>query len=139
MISGQEDKKHIKKSRTNENYTALPAFIILAPLLIPVLTITNLVNQAWLCKYDPFRIYLGMKRSQVESIYGKPYFIIKQSGHEIHAYGPSMTIYKNGKLRYLGSNKKFWVAVMYENDVAVQILSHDLFHDMEIAKVENER
>lgn len=132
QFAEQIKSRLIKAKGRKNSYNQLPALIILSPLIVPVLTITNTVNQSWLATYNPFKAETGMKQSQVELIYGKPKFIVKTPGQEIHAYGPSLTIYKDANMCYLGANKKFWVAVVYENDVAVRVLSNDFFNEQEI-------
>jgi len=128
------------KGQTKE-YNVLPAFVMLAPLIIPDMIARNAKHEAWLREYDPLKVELGARRTSVATTYGKPQFVVQhdRSGRETHAYGPSELLWRDKTRVYLGPlNKRFWVAVVYENDVAVQVLSNDLFNDDNIVKLENE-
>lgn len=135
------------KARLEENsgrkrsYNVLPAFLILAPLIIPHAIAENKKYEAWLRAYDPFKIKIGTTRGKVETAYGKPHFIVQHNGsdRETHAYGPSELLRRDKTRLYLGPwNKRFWISVVYENDVAVRVFSNDLFNDMTIVDFKNE-
>jgi len=134
------DKKIEKDRKKKKSYNVLPAYVILAPLLVPQAIARNMREKGWLRQYDPFKIKLGAKRSEIESVYGRSHFVRKHSGanRETHAYGPMADLFRDAKQLNLGLNKKFWTAVVYEGDVAVRIFGNDLFNGKEIVTFENE-
>ena len=138
----EQIKMRLEKAKSGKaSYNVLPAFVILAPLIVPDMISRNKKHEAWLSEYDPFKIVIGAKRSNVEAVYGKPLFIVQHSGtnRATHAYGPSEILWRDKTRVYLGPlNKRFWIAVVYENDVAVRIFSNDLFNDENIVSLQNE-
>jgi hypothetical protein len=111
---------------------ALPAFVILSPILIPYMMTLTARYKIYEITYDPFKIDIGAKRINVETIYGKPTYIVqhKDSNRTTHAYGPTGSPW-NG-------NGEFWIAVVYENDDAVRIFSNSMFNYKNIMRLENE-
>jgi len=130
-----------KKKNRKTSYNVLPAFVILAPLIIPDMMARNKKDEAWLNKFDPFKIKIGAKREDVEAVFGKPLFVAQHAGANrvTHAYGPAELLWRDKTRVRLGSiNKRFWEAVVYENDVAIRVFSNDLFNDENIVQFQNE-
>ena len=134
-----------KRAKTIEVDNLLPLFVILAPLA-PFAISQNIYwhmkHEAWLNKYDLFKIGIGAKRSNVEAVYGSPSFVVKHSdtNRATHAYGPPELLWRGKTCLYLGTyfDNRFWTAVVYENDVAVRIFSNDLFNHENIMSLQNE-
>ena len=140
-FSAQLDAQLQKAKGRKTDYNVLPAFVILAPLIVPDMVARSARHKGWLQEYDPFKANLGEKRTDVEAVYGKPQFIIKSdtAGRETHAYGPSELLWRDKTRVHLGPvNKRFWVAVVYEKDVAIRVFSNDLFNDMRLVTLTNE-
>jgi hypothetical protein len=139
-LSAQVETRLQKAEGRKKDHNVLPAFVILAPLIVPDMITRNAKHKAWLSEYDPFKIDLGSKRTEVEAVYGKPQFIMRhdKASRETHAYGPLQLLWRDKTRVHLGPlNKRFWVAVVYESNIAVQIFSNDLFNDTTIVTLGN--
>jgi hypothetical protein len=140
-LSAQIKTRLEKKKNRKNSYNVLPAFVLLAPLIVPDLIAQNKKHETWLNKYDPFKINIGKTRNDVEATYGKPHFVVHHdaANRETHAYGPPEILWRDTTRVHLGPlNKRFWTAVVYENDVAVRVFNNDLFNDDNIAQLQNE-
>lgn len=126
-------------SRQKAGKSNLPDF--LAQIIIDGAAARKPTHDAWLRAYDPFKIRLAANRVETETAYGQPHFVVQEddSGREIHAFGPAEILWRDKTRVHLGPvNKRFWVAIVYEDDVVTRIFSNDLFNDMRIATSENE-
>ena len=141
-VLSEQIKTRLESARGGKtSYNVLPAFVILAPLIVPDMLARNKKYETWLNTYDPFKAKVGARRSDIESVYGKPHFVVHHDAtkRSTHAYGPPEVLWRDKARLYLGPlNSRFWTAVVYENDVAVRIFSHDLFNDEDIVSLQNE-
>ncbi len=108
----------------------LPAFVLTAPLVIPYLANLNSRRSSWAKKFDPASVKLGFDRRAIEARYGSPIFVANGGdGLTTRAYGPTETINGQGSTLGVGHlDRRFWTAVVYQQDTAIQILNNDLFN-----------
>ncbi|MBI4557653.1 MAG: hypothetical protein HY706_08725 [Candidatus Hydrogenedentes bacterium] len=129
--------------RVRSSYNALPAFLLLSPILVPQglldASARDLRHQKWTKQFTPDKVKPGMSRAQVESVYGKPVFGMNSNTETTFAFGPveSLLRTKDGGLHLYWDERRYWVAVVFKEDKAIRILSDHLFNGLEIVRREN--
>lgn len=138
-FTGELERRISEVESRKPDFNALPAFVLLAPLIVPDAIRRNPKQEEWQKRFDPRKIKLGMAKGDVAGVCGKPKFITTEGNAETHAYGPPELLFRDTTRVYLGPiNKRYWVAVVFEGGNATHILSNDLFNDEEIVHTDNE-
>ena len=137
-------QKFEQVENTDKPRNCWPAFVALAPMLIPAAAKDGIRNSArhrkWSNQFNAEKVQLGSSIETIEKSLGKPVFGISEGTTTTLAFGPVKTIYKyNGTIdvdtEYDGI---YWIVVRFEKNYVEAVYSDRLFNYLQLVHKEND-
>jgi hypothetical protein len=122
-LAAAVDRARARKPALSFNQT--PAAVLTLPALAleaPRIAADYARNRELARRYSPAKVRLGMPADEVDGLYGMPYATHAAPAREMRVYGEAVALDINPAHRFS------WVAVVFEEDRAIAVFTHDFFH-----------